>query len=380
MGHRSFGLPRSARLRFAAAVGAGGLVFALAAGCTGSSTSAASSASSAEAVPAGAPAAAMGTSEAPAAGATSAAAGAAGAAPSAASSAAASAAGDGSAGTAGTVGTVGTVGSAAGRGLPDVGAGVQAADRQVVHTATVTLNVAVNSTNKGAAADQQVVQAAVNAAFVRVSAIATGAGYVSAANGSGATMSVTLRVPVSGYEAAMDALQDIAPIVSRQESTDDVTAQMIDISSRMQTMTASVNRVRALLSKADKIGDVIAIESELTGREADLESLQRQQAALAGQTSLSTITVVLQGSITGVKKVLPPPPPAERSGFLGGLANGWDAVRHVGHAGLTVVGTLIPFLPVVAIIVGAGLILRRRVRRPTVPTLAAPAGDPHPVD
>jgi hypothetical protein len=361
-------------LRITAAAAAGGLVLAIVAGCTsGTSVSAASSASSGAAVrggvdsPAQAGVPAAGSSGSPAQAGVPAA-GSSGAASSAPAAAPTAAAGKGDS-------------SAGGNKLPNIGAGVDAADRQVIRTANVTLNVVVVSTNTGAADDQKAEQDAVDAALTRVRDIPSGAGYVSAAEGRGLTQSITLRVPADGYNSAMDLLVGIAPIVSRQETTQDVTSQMIDITSRMETMTASVNRVRALLSKADKIGDVIAIESELTSREADLESLQRQQAALSGQTSLSTITVVVQGSITGVKPIVkpkPPAPPAARSGFLGGLANGWDAVRKLVHGGLTVVGTLIPFLPLVLILVIGAVIWRRRVRRAVPPTLATP--DAHPVD
>jgi hypothetical protein len=175
----------------------------------------------------------------------------------------------------------------------------------------------------------------------------------------------------------MSQIAAIGSVVSLQETTDDVTAQLIDLDSRTKTMKASVDRVRLLLTKAERLGDVISIESELASREADLESLQRQQAALAGQASLSTITVTLQGSVTGIPKPRPTPvvTPVARSGFLGGLANGWDAVRKIGRAVLLVIGTIIPFLPVVAVLLIAGWLWRRRLHRNTRPILA-PAGDP----
>ncbi len=328
--------PIRRRLRLAAVAAAVGALVAMAAGCTNESSTAAAAMSQA---PAG------------------------DAAPSAA--AAAPSAGSGSA--------AASAGSAkSGNALPGISAGVEAADRAVIRTATLTLDVKARSQNKGRVADQQALQTAVDDAATRVRALATGAGYVSAADGEGTTQSITLRIPVGGYDGVMGALGRIATVTDRKESTEDVTSRMIDISSRLQTMTASVTRVRTLLSKADKIGDVIAIESELSAREADLESLQRQQAALAGQTSLSTITVVLHGSIVGVATATTAP--AERSGFVGGLASGWDAVRKVGSAALTVVGTLIPFLPIVAVLVLVGVYWRRRVVRGTAPVLTGPAG------
>jgi hypothetical protein len=333
-------------LRTAASTGAVGLVLMLAAGCTSSPTSASSSLAAAAPTEV---ALAAGTSAAPTAG-----------------SAATAAGGQSSTGE-----------------LPNVSAQVVVADRQAIKTANVTMNVVVTSTNQGAAADLTKEQAAVNDAYVQVTALPSGAGYVSAVNGGGTTVSITLRVPVAGFSDVLDELAGIGPIATRQISTEDVTAQLVDISSRAQTMAASVAQGRALLSKATKIGDVIAIEGEVNQREADLESLQRQQAALAGQTALSTITVVLRGSVTGVKKLVPPPPPvppAARSGFVGGLANGWHAVRHIGHAVLTVIGTLLPFLPIVAVVVLGFLYRQRKIRRITPPVVATQPGDPHPTD
>ncbi len=342
-------------LRKVTGAAAAGLVMMLAAGCTSTPTTASASSS---------------VSAASAASTEVAAAPAAAAASSAAASAPA-AVGDGGKSAAVT-------GSVA-----DIGAQVEAADRQVIKTATVTMDVVVTSTDKGAAADLAKEQDAVDSAYGQVAELPSGDGYVSAVDGGGTTMSITLRVPVATFGSVMDALAGIAPIAGRQISTQDVTAQVVDIGSRVETMKASVAQGRLLLSKADKIGDVIAIESEVNQREADLESLQSQQAALAGQTALSTITVVLRGSVSGVKRavVAPKPvPPAARSGFLGGLANGWDAVRHLGHAVLTVVGTLVPFLPVFAVVVLGFLYWQRRIRRTGEPALVTQPADPRPTD
>lgn len=339
--------PGRRRLKVAATAAAGGMLLAFAVGCTSTagSTSAAASMTSSAAAAADAPQPGAGSAAVQGGSATSA------AAPSAAAGR----------------------GPAQGKAGVNITAGLQAADRQVIRTASVTVDIAVKSAGRNSDEDAKNEIKAVNDAALRVRAVvSTGVGYVGGAEGRGTTMSITLRVPAGSYDDVMSAIAGIGTVTSRQEATQDVTAQMVDLESRMKTMQASVVRVRTLLSKAEKIGDVIAIESELSGREADLESLQRQQAALAGQTSLSTITVVLQGSIIGIKKSVTPPP-ATRSGFLGGLANGWDAVRKVADGALTVLGTVIPFLPVVAVFLGAGLIWRRRVRRPVVP---APHGEP----
>jgi hypothetical protein len=80
---------------------------------------------------------------------------------------------------------------------------------------------------------------------------------------------------------------------SRELSTDDVTDQVADLDARISTGQASVDRVRDLLAKAQNIGEIVSLESDLSRREADLESLKSRKHKLDDQTTLSTITAVL---------------------------------------------------------------------------------------
>ena len=232
--------------------------------------------------------------------------------------------------------------------------------RSVILTASVSLRLDVAGTGRGAEADQAAVLTEVNQAAVRVRSLAGPDGYVSASDGSGSVASITLRVAPTGYRQVFAGLAALGTITQQTEKAADVTGALVDLTSRMDTMKASVSRVRLLLSKADKVGDVIAIESELTKREADLESLERQQAALAGQVGLSTITVAITGAIAGTAPVAAA---AARSGFLGGLTDGWHALTKFLGGVAVVLGTVLPFLPFVALAALIWLVLARRQRR-----------------
>jgi Domain of unknown function (DUF4349) len=180
---------------------------------------------------------------------------------------------------------------------------------------------------------------------------------------------LTLRIPSDQFQSTLDKLAKLGTEVTRSISTQDVTNDLIDIDARLTTQRASVERVRALLSKANTIGDVVSIESELTKREADLDSLEQRQTSLAGQVALSTITLSLRAVGAPV-----PPPIQSDSGFLSGLKSGWQAFLNSAKVFLTVVGWLLPWLIVVG--VPAWLIIRytrRRQRaieaaRPPLPT------------
>ena len=169
---------------------------------------------------------------------------------------------------------------------------------------------------------------------------------------------LVLRVPAAALDRLVDDLAASGTVLARSSRAEDATEQVVDLDSRVATQQASVTRVRALLAQATSIGDVVAVESELARREADLDSLQRRLATLRDRVALSTLTVELRGPAT-TEPDDPPP------GFGSGLGAGWAGLKVVGTALAAAAGFLLPFLPVLA--VGAAVVWvvvrRRRARR-----------------
>ncbi|EFG64467.1 DUF4349 domain-containing protein, partial [Streptomyces sp. SPB074] len=194
-------------------------------------------------------------------------------------------------------------------------------------------------------------------------AAADAGGFVSEESTTGTdggreTSRLTLRVPVDSFDAVHRALSDgPGTILDDRVRSQDVSAQVVDIDSRVRTMRASVNRVRALMDDAVKIANVTALEGELSTREADLESLLAQRAKLGDRTSLATLTLTVEeaGSPAGTKA-------KDRAGFGDALAGGWHALGATARVVGVVLGALLPFLAlaaVVLLVVGAA---RRAVR------------------
>ena len=171
---------------------------------------------------------------------------------------------------------------------------------------------------------------------------------------------MTISVPSDRLDRSLDALARVGTVVRRQSSSDNVRDEYVDTQSRVQTMRASVDRVRALMTKATDIAQVVTLESELSRREADLEALEAQLASLKDRVARSPIQVSLTASATVVK-----PKPDQDTGFLAGLTSGWRAFTSSVAALLTVVGALLPFV-VVALVIGLPVwwgVRRRRARR-----------------
>jgi hypothetical protein len=176
---------------------------------------------------------------------------------------------------------------------------------------------------------------------------------------------MVLRVPVDSFEDVMNELGSMETLASTSTSSEDVTTQLIDVEARIKAQQASVERVRQLLAQAQSIRDIMAIESELAQRQAELDSLAQQQAYLKDQTSMATVKV-------NIERMPDPKAPVandDDSGFLAGLAAGWDGLKTTVVAVATVVGALLPFAVVVLLLgVPVWLLVRRMRRSPaTVP-------------
>jgi Domain of unknown function (DUF4349) len=178
---------------------------------------------------------------------------------------------------------------------------------------------------------------------------------------------LTLSVPADQLDTALDQLSSatIGTVLGRNVSSQDVTFQYVDTQSRLKTMRASVDRVRALMAQAKDLGQVVALESEMSQREADLESLESQLAELKTSVERSTLTVSL--STPGTQ-------PVTNNGFVAGLRSGWDAFTASTSGLFTAIGAVLPFTVFFAV-AGAPLVWwwrRRRSNRP--PVGLAPGG------
>ncbi|HEY6800681.1 MAG TPA: DUF4349 domain-containing protein [Agromyces sp.] len=159
-----------------------------------------------------------------------------------------------------------------------------------------------------------------------------------------ASASLTLRIPSDELDAFVDELRRLGVVNSISMSASDVTQQRQDLDARVDALTASTDRLRELLATATSIADLIAIESELTTRQAELDSLTQQRDWLVDQVDFSTITVELVTEAVA--------PDAIPDDFWSGVVAGWSALMAFAAWLGVMFGVLLPWLGV-ALVVGA---------------------------
>ena len=218
----------------------------------------------------------------------------------------------------------------------------------------------------------------VSSAAARAAQITEGAGgYVSNETTSAdpdhpsqAIATVQLKIPVASYPAILGQLAGgLGTQLSLQEQAQDVTQQVADVNSQVASDQAAIVQLRALLSRAGSVGDLLDVQNQINNEESALEAMQAQQRALSHETSYATVTLTILGP-----KAKPVPhrtkaPPS----LAGGLGAGWHALKVSLSWTLAFLGAIAPFAAIAAI-AGYAIYRARRwmLRRRPAPRPAAP--------
>ncbi|CRK60230.1 putative lipoprotein [Alloactinosynnema sp. L-07] len=186
-------------------------------------------------------------------------------------------------------------------------------------------------------------------------AIASG-GYTGEEEVGPNAATMTLFVPSDKLDAALGELSGLGKVESRNQSAQDVTEQMVDVESRIQTQRASLERVRALLGQATGISEVVQLESEVTRREADLESLLKRREKLAGSVAMSTVTLRMSRDKDA------PAPTDDDPTVAGAFSGGWHAFLDAAEFVVRMIAVSLPFLLVIGVPAYVVWRWRRRTR------------------
>jgi hypothetical protein len=200
-------------------------------------------------------------------------------------------------------------------------------------------------------------------------------GYVSASARSGdadtLVISVTYRIPVDKWDATLASIHHAdgggtLKILDEQIQTQDVTATAVDMDARLTNLRATEQALLGIMTKATTITDTLAVQTQLTTVQGQIEELQAQRNQLGDQAAYSTLTVQFEAT-----------PKTETTS----ATTGWNVNGTIDDATATLVkigqgiATFGIWLVIVGLPVGLGLLVlllvyrlfRRTRRRPAEP-------------
>jgi hypothetical protein len=218
----------------------------------------------------------------------------------------------------------------------------------VVTTATASL--AVEDPAEGAQRVSELVESVGGRVDERTEQAASGEDEV-----EGAVADLVVRVPADALTGVLAGLENLGDVERVSVSRSDVTATAVDLDARIAALRTSVARLQALMDGAATTEALLAAEEVLSERQEQLESLQSQRALLADQVELSTLSVHLEPF--GVA------PAGGPKGFLDGLGTGWRSLVAALGAAVVVLGILLPWVAVAALVAAGVLVPVRLARR-----------------
>jgi hypothetical protein len=138
--------------------------------------------------------------------------------------------------------------------------------------------------------------------------------------------SLTVRIPASGFDTFLSTVENgNDKLTEKNISTTDVTAQYIDLESRIKSKRTYLARLNELAKQAKTVKDLLEVDEQTRTLIEEIESSEQQFRYLSKQISFSTITIY----ISQEKEYSP----AQRESFgkqiLESLEQGWSILRHL---------------------------------------------------
>ena len=188
---------------------------------------------------------------------------------------------------------------------------LQTAQRMIISTASLFLEVEF-----------------VEAATVQIRDIADSlGGFVENLNISGDDEgrhgSMTIRVPQAQFSSAVDRIESVGKVRSKDLGSEDVSERFIDLEARLKSSLREEESLLSLLGRTATVSEILTIERELSRVRSNIERFQGQLNFLERRIDLATITV----SLVSPEKRSGEPPSASMRIEVNGVTDHVDAVK-----------------------------------------------------
>lgn len=114
-----------------------------------------------------------------------------------------------------------------------------------------------------------------------------------AANDDPRSLNMDVRVPADKLDAFLNGLEGVGRVVSRSESSKDMTVQYADNEARLTTLRQKMTRLNALLGQASDVADIIEIETAIADTQYQIDSYETTQRTIDRQVDMSQVSITL---------------------------------------------------------------------------------------
>ena len=140
----------------------------------------------------------------------------------------------------------------------------------------------------------------------------------------------TVRIPAEKYQTFLDQAGELCHETWRDAQQEDISERYYDTQGRLKTQQIKLERLQALLAKAENMEDIITIESAISETEQMIDDLSGTLRHYDGQVDYATVSISLSEvyKLSNVEEV--PDSFMSRLGkaFTGGLADFADGLEN----------------------------------------------------
>ncbi len=111
--------------------------------------------------------------------------------------------------------------------------------------------------------------------------------------GSLRTVYLTLRIPANQFDQAIASFKGVGSLVSFNESAEDVSERYYDAAGRLNTQQLKMERLQALLAKAQSVEDLIVIESAISDTQLEIDQLTGSLQGMDSRVADATLDLTL---------------------------------------------------------------------------------------
>lgn len=163
---------------------------------------------------------------------------------------------------------------------------------------------------------------------------------------------LTLRIPAAAFDEVMNDVSSLGEVTSAQVSTSDVSAEYVDLESRLRHLQAEEAFYLSLIGEAKTVQEMISIREHLSSVQLEKERVQGRMNYLDRQVEFSTLTLSVDemGEEGG-------------EGFWGSVAKAFKAFGRGLRALALGFFYALPYLVVILLVAWFAIYLARRLRR-----------------
>ncbi len=110
-------------------------------------------------------------------------------------------------------------------------------------------------------------------------------------NGVAKMGDIMVRIPVAAFDSGVEEMKKIGDVKSEQVNGQDVTAEFVDLESQIKNLQATEQQFLQIMTRAQKIEDILAVQRELSNVRGQIESIQGRMNYLSKSAELSTLSL-----------------------------------------------------------------------------------------